>query len=395
MQDVSTGTGITLTKPTADGTYRFTPIDARTVNTFTQTQIDDALHTIALHNHALVTGQAVRFHVQPGGTAPTNLPNDTTYFVVKVDDHTIKLASSADNAAQGMTLDIARGAGNSEYILIAQDSLVTKSFTGADVTAANAVTLANHGLSTGQAVVYRSGGGDAQRITQLTNNTVYYVIRIGDNSIKLATTVDAALAGTPTPILITNPADASRHSLTSVVGLSMTGSLVGGREHDTVALLASGRLTGLADGGDGFDTFVGPDVNSTWTALRRGPEAFGPDRAQRRRGEPRGYRGDHRGQYLDRRQPRVPDRERRGVPRHGGRCGWREERDQAHREPQGRRDVLRHPRQRHDDQAGGHPRRRVRRPTDHPRRLRRGGYRPHRLARGAVYGVRGPRRRDR
>ena len=263
VQDLSTGTGITLTKPTANGTYRFTPIDARTVNDFTQAQITDATNTITLHSHGLVTGQAVRFHVQ-SGNAPNNLPNDTTYFVVKVDQNTIKLAQSAAEAARGATIAITRGAGNSAYTLVAENSLVTSVFNGSAV-AANAFTLANHGLLTGQAVVYRAGGGDVQKIRELTNNGLYYVIKVDDNTIRLAATLDAALVGMP--IALTAPAPGTRQALTRVVALNRIGSLVGGREHDTVALLARSRLTGAAVGGGGFNTFVGPDASSTWTSF--------------------------------------------------------------------------------------------------------------------------------
>ena len=129
VQDVSTGMGITLTKPTADGTYRLTPIDARTVNNFTQAQINDGPHTITLHSHALVTGQAVRFHVQNGQRAepicPTIRPTSWSRWM------TTRSSSlpARTTPAQGMTLDITRN-GDANYTLIAQDSLVTKVFTG-------------------------------------------------------------------------------------------------------------------------------------------------------------------------------------------------------------------------------------------------------------------------
>ena len=132
--------------------------------------------------------------------------------------------------------------------------------------AGNAINLVNHGMMTGQAVVYRAGN-DTQGIAQLTNSNVYYVIKIDDNTVKLAATLDEALVGAANAIAITNPGDASHHSLTRVVGLSHTGSVVGGKGHDTVVLLASGRLTDMADGGGGFNTLVGPDANATWTSF--------------------------------------------------------------------------------------------------------------------------------
>ena len=89
VQNMSDGTPITLAKPTAAGTYRLTPIDARTVNTFTQAQITDASHWITLDNHALVTGQEVRLNVE-NGNAPNQLVNNTDYTVIVVNDDTVK-----------------------------------------------------------------------------------------------------------------------------------------------------------------------------------------------------------------------------------------------------------------------------------------------------------------
>ena len=265
VQEMVAGTTVALTKPAANtvGAFRFTPIDARTVNGFAQEQVDNAQHRITLHHHSLSTGQAVVFHVQ-AGTALTNTSDNTTYYVVKVDDDTIQLALNAANAAQGMTLDIASTGANNSYTLTAQDSLVTKVFNETAVTVANAVTLANHGLLTGQAVLYRAGI-DTAKIAQLTNNNIYFVIKIDDDTIKLASTLSTALAGAP--IAIAAPLAGSQHSLTRVLSLSKTGALIGDREPDTVSLLGSGRLTGLADGGAGFNTLVGPDVNTTWASF--------------------------------------------------------------------------------------------------------------------------------
>jgi hypothetical protein len=65
----------------------------------------------------------------------------------------------------------------------------------ADVaTATGIITINNHGLVTGNAIVYYNRGGAS--ITNLTDGTTYYVIRDGSNTIKLATTAANAAAGT-------------------------------------------------------------------------------------------------------------------------------------------------------------------------------------------------------
>lgn len=65
----------------------------------------------------------------------------------------------------------------------------------ADVNAGtDVITETAHNLVTGQAVVYDDGGGAA--ITGLVDNTTYYVIKVDNNTFKVATTYANAIAGT-------------------------------------------------------------------------------------------------------------------------------------------------------------------------------------------------------
>ena len=275
VDEVSAGTGISLsnsiepTKPIANGKHRLTPIDARTVNVFTKDKIGS--DTINLHGHKLESGQLVRFHVESGST-PTGLTlNPPDYKVIRVDENTIKL----DDPSNAQTpLSLGTVSGDSNYSLIAKTSLVTKVFDQSAVKLnqqSGFIYLPSHELLTGQAVVYRAGNDhfirrdDAGIISPLENNLVYYVIRSDENWIQLAESLAEARA--KNAIAIRTPPGDSHHSLTRVFGLNRTGSLVGGGDHDTVALLASGRLSGQAEGGGGFNTFVGPDVDSTWTGF--------------------------------------------------------------------------------------------------------------------------------
>ena len=249
VQDLAEETTLELTKPGTTGQYRLTPIDERKSNTLTQDQVNDATHAITLPNHGLVTGQAVIYHARSGSLQA--LTSNQTYFVFRVDANTVRLAASAAEAERGATLGVMRNV-NGEFTLTARDSLVTKAFTGADVTAANAITLANHGLSTGEAVVYRAGTDTL--VGQLQANTAYYVIKENDNTLKLAQSRDDAMAGVA--VAITTPVGTSRHSLTrlQVVGFDHASHLQGGTEHDTMVLLGGGRLTGSWDGGEGLNS---------------------------------------------------------------------------------------------------------------------------------------------
>ena len=63
-------------------------------------------------------------------------------------------------------------------------------------TVSNVLTFTSaHGLTTGQEVVYHNGGGSNHSVGGLTDGNTYYVIRINDFSIQLASTPTNALNG--------------------------------------------------------------------------------------------------------------------------------------------------------------------------------------------------------
>ena len=81
--------------------------------------------TLTFNNHRFVTGQKVTYN-DGGGTAIGGL-SDGSYFIIKVDQSTIKLASSASNAAAGTAIDLTSGAaGGSHTLKIAFDGVNTK-----------------------------------------------------------------------------------------------------------------------------------------------------------------------------------------------------------------------------------------------------------------------------
>ena len=82
-------------------------------------------NTLTFNNHRFVTGQKVTYN-DGGGTAIGGLA-DGSYFIIKEDQSTIKLASSASNAAAGTAIDLTSGAaGGSHTLNIAQDGVNTK-----------------------------------------------------------------------------------------------------------------------------------------------------------------------------------------------------------------------------------------------------------------------------
>jgi hypothetical protein len=84
---------------------------------------------------------------------------------------------------------------NTGSIVISTNSSTQKSFSpiGGVNLSTNEITITAHGFSTGTYVTYSSEGGTP--VAPLTNFIGYYIIRISDNTIKLAQTYEAAIAG--------------------------------------------------------------------------------------------------------------------------------------------------------------------------------------------------------
>ena len=84
-----------------------------------------ANNTLTFNNHRFVTGQKVTYN-DGGGTAIGGL-SDGSYFIIKEDQNTIKLASSASNAAAGTAINLTSGAaGGSHTLNLAFDGVNTK-----------------------------------------------------------------------------------------------------------------------------------------------------------------------------------------------------------------------------------------------------------------------------
>jgi len=82
--------------------------------------------TLTFSNHRFVTAQRVTY-TNGGGTAIGGLTSGTAYFIIKVDQNTIKLATSAANANAGTAINLSSGAvGNSHTLNVAFDGINTK-----------------------------------------------------------------------------------------------------------------------------------------------------------------------------------------------------------------------------------------------------------------------------
>ena len=120
-------------------------------HTVTTSNVNTSTEIVTITGHGLSTADAV-FYNNGGGTTLAGLTNDTVYYVIKISDNTIKLATNATNANAGTAINLT-GTGNN-----------SQTFSGT--------------------------------IGGLTDNTVYYVIKVDDDTIKLATNSSNATAGT-------------------------------------------------------------------------------------------------------------------------------------------------------------------------------------------------------
>ncbi len=85
-----------------------------------------ANNTLTLSNHRFVTGQKVTY-THGGGAVIGGLTSGNSYYVIKVDQNTIELASSAANVITGTEIDLTSlGTGSSHTLNVAFDGYNTK-----------------------------------------------------------------------------------------------------------------------------------------------------------------------------------------------------------------------------------------------------------------------------
>jgi hypothetical protein len=86
-------------------------------------------HTISYNTHRLVTGDAVVYN-NGGGTSVSGLTSNNTYYVIKVDNNNIQLASSLLNAQNGTYITITTGSGTDHTLTLTTGSAIGKAVLG-------------------------------------------------------------------------------------------------------------------------------------------------------------------------------------------------------------------------------------------------------------------------
>ena len=143
--------------------------------------VNTALDTLTINNHGFQVDQPIQYDAG-GGTPISPLQDATTYFVQEViDANNIRLKISL-NALTYINFTAAGTSTTNSFIFVTVNLLNDELY------------LPNHGLSTGQAVVYSNGGGTS--VGGLTSGTTYFIIKRDNSIVRLASTAANAAAGT-------------------------------------------------------------------------------------------------------------------------------------------------------------------------------------------------------
>ena len=136
-----------------------------------RTSINISNEQITLNSHNFETGDRLTYS-NGGGTTLSNLTSGNTYFAIKHDNNTIKLASTLANANAGNAIDLSPA------------SHIFNTRTAASVVN-DTIQISGHNFVNGDTVTYTSGG---RTLRNLTSGTNYVVRDVSGNSFKLKDT---------------------------------------------------------------------------------------------------------------------------------------------------------------------------------------------------------------
>ena len=228
-----------------------TAVNLTTVGTGTQTLTVTALNlstdTITIPGHGFLQGELVQYDSQ-GQTAITGLTTATPYYIIFVNGDNIKLATTTENAIAGTAVNLtAAGVGTHKITSLSKTPdgtyeiatvpsatsftatargtvpTIVKTFNPRSTVDPNLETfkIPSHGFLTGTAVTYSRGEDTA--ISGLTHNTVYYVVAVNRDYIKLATSASDAESGIT--LSVTDFGTGATHSFTTS---QINGNVTGG-----------------------------------------------------------------------------------------------------------------------------------------------------------------------
>jgi hypothetical protein len=182
--------------------------------------VNTVLDTLTINNHGFQVDQPIQYDAG-GGTPISPLQDLTTYFVQEViDANNIRLKISL-NAESYINFTAAGTSTTNSFIFVTVNLLNDELY------------IPNHGLVTGQAVVYSSAGGTA--IGGLTSGTTYFIIKRDNSIVRLASSAANAAASPAVAVNLTTTPVSGTHTLT-VTALNLT--------TDTITIPGHGFLQG-------------------------------------------------------------------------------------------------------------------------------------------------------
>lgn len=169
----------------------FIPVDYNAFTLIDQsTAVDTTDDEVTATAHGYYTGLKVR--VSSSNTLPTGLSAATDYWIIRVDDNTVRFALNLADAIAGTDIDLS-AAGTGFLSIFPQLPLINDVLYSAVSPSTDTITYTAHALYTGLKIQMTSTGATTGTIQLLTD---YYVIRTDANNFKLATSLANAVAGT-------------------------------------------------------------------------------------------------------------------------------------------------------------------------------------------------------
>ena len=193
-------------------------IPVPTVRTIATAKVTTASDSIEITGHNMRTGTEVKYQ-DGGGTALAGLADNTSYFVIRVDENNIKLGSSLSNAQAGTEITLT-GTGNNAQTLEGIQAVAAATVSGGEVTGitvsnvgsdyqavpsitvevpkmtiptsavnagTNVITFTGHGLSDTDQITYNQVGGGTL-MTNVTDGQTVFVRDKTANTFKIAAT---------------------------------------------------------------------------------------------------------------------------------------------------------------------------------------------------------------
>ena len=193
-------------------------IPVPTVRTIATAKVTTGTDSIEITGHNMRTGTEVKYQ-DGGGTALAGLADNTSYFVIRVDEDNIKLGSSLSNASAGTAITLT-GTGNNAQTLEGIQAVASATVSGGEVTGitvsnggsdyqalpaitvevpkmtiltsavnagTNVITFTGHGLSDTDQITYNQVGGGTL-MTNVTDAQTVFVRDKTDDTFKIAAT---------------------------------------------------------------------------------------------------------------------------------------------------------------------------------------------------------------